>query len=230
MRPELPEKPPKPPDFLSAAAKAEWDRLAPELHRLGLLTVLDHGPFAALCQATAMWSEVLEAEAIEADPATKAVLAGLAADWSRSMLPALEGLWPLPAIQDARPRRPAGRPGAIWKFARLAASSVPQSPLASHPTSHLKKARALGISAGLSPLLKSDLPGRFSSIAQDGCMQAREPSMDTVADLETTLWHYCHQLTRRSPGCVLSSRPGRFGRASPLRGLDVVSGAGGAPP
>ena len=111
MRPELPEKPPKPPDFLSAAAKAEWDRLAPELHRLGLLTVLDHGPFAALCQATAMWSEVLEAEAIEADPATKAVLAGLAADWSRSML-RLSKAFGLSPLSRTRVRGvPPGGPG-----------------------------------------------------------------------------------------------------------------------
>jgi P27 family predicted phage terminase small subunit len=86
MRPEIPEKPPNPPDFLSAAAKAEWERLAPELWRIGLLTTLDVSTFAALCQATGTWTEVLEAEATETDPAAKAVLQQLATDWSRSMV------------------------------------------------------------------------------------------------------------------------------------------------
>jgi P27 family predicted phage terminase small subunit len=42
---------------LSEPAKAEWRRLAPELHRLGLLTVLDHTAFAAYCSSFARWVE-----------------------------------------------------------------------------------------------------------------------------------------------------------------------------
>ena len=48
-----PSEPPKPPDFLSELAKKEWERIAPELHHLGLLTALDVGPFAAYCQSFA---------------------------------------------------------------------------------------------------------------------------------------------------------------------------------
>jgi P27 family predicted phage terminase small subunit len=86
MRAELPPEPPNPPDFLSAAAKSEWTRLAPELHRLGLLTVLDLGPLAALCEVHGNWATAVAAEAIETDPDVKAVLQSLAADYSRTML------------------------------------------------------------------------------------------------------------------------------------------------
>ena len=43
------------PDWLSAEAKAEWKRLAPELERLGLLTVLDRAAFSCYCQSFAHW-------------------------------------------------------------------------------------------------------------------------------------------------------------------------------
>ena len=44
----------EPPDFLSAEARAEWDRLAPELERIGLLTVADQAVFSVYVQA---WSD-----------------------------------------------------------------------------------------------------------------------------------------------------------------------------
>lgn len=52
---ELPSKP----RHLSIEASAEWDRLAPVLMRLGLLTRLDRAAFAAYCQA---WAKHVEAE------------------------------------------------------------------------------------------------------------------------------------------------------------------------
>jgi phage terminase small subunit len=59
IRPELEPlqtaEPPKPPRYLTRLAAAEWRRLAPELHRLGLLTVVDVAPLAAYCQAYARW-------------------------------------------------------------------------------------------------------------------------------------------------------------------------------
>src|SRR5262245_11926058 len=39
------------PSWLSAAAKAEWKRLFPELRRLGLITLVDRASFAAYCEA-----------------------------------------------------------------------------------------------------------------------------------------------------------------------------------
>ena len=38
---------PSPPEYLTGYAREAWLRLAPELHRLNLLTVLDVGPFSA---------------------------------------------------------------------------------------------------------------------------------------------------------------------------------------
>jgi phage terminase small subunit len=42
-----------PPRHLNAYAKEEWQHIAPELHRLNLLTVLDVGPLATYCCAAA---------------------------------------------------------------------------------------------------------------------------------------------------------------------------------
>ncbi len=49
------------PDWLTDAAKAEWRRLAPELQKLGLLTLLDRAAFAGYCQSYGHW---LEAETV----------------------------------------------------------------------------------------------------------------------------------------------------------------------
>ena len=46
---------PRPPRWLDPIARAEWRRLSVELHRLGLLTMLDLGQFGAYCQAYARW-------------------------------------------------------------------------------------------------------------------------------------------------------------------------------
>lgn len=48
---------PECPDWLLAEAKKEWKRLAPELERLGLLTVIDRVAFAAYCQSYAKWKK-----------------------------------------------------------------------------------------------------------------------------------------------------------------------------
>jgi P27 family predicted phage terminase small subunit len=61
--PELPREPecPAPPDFVAPYGQDEWWRVAPELHRLGLLTVGDVMPLAAYCQAYARWRLAEEA-------------------------------------------------------------------------------------------------------------------------------------------------------------------------
>lgn len=53
--PAIPEKP----DCLDAEASKEWDRIAPELERLGLLTQLDRAILTKYCQA---WSAVVALE------------------------------------------------------------------------------------------------------------------------------------------------------------------------
>jgi P27 family predicted phage terminase small subunit len=57
--------PPKCPSWLSKVAKAEWKKLAPELSRLGLLTIVDEGSLAGYCSALAEFraaTEIIEAE------------------------------------------------------------------------------------------------------------------------------------------------------------------------
>lgn len=48
---------PKCPAWLLLEAKREWRRVAPELERLGLLTVVDGTALAGYCQAYARWRE-----------------------------------------------------------------------------------------------------------------------------------------------------------------------------
>src|SRR5215831_14532265 len=55
------EECPPPPRYLNAYAKEEWQQIAPELHRLNLLTILDVGPLAAYCSAAAQLRQAEEA-------------------------------------------------------------------------------------------------------------------------------------------------------------------------
>tara|TARA_Y100000310_G_C20590278_1_gene767613 strand:- start:11 stop:460 length:450 start_codon:yes stop_codon:yes gene_type:complete len=54
--PIVPEKP----DWISSEAKAEWDRVQPELEGLGLLTRIDRGALAGYCQAWADFKATTE--------------------------------------------------------------------------------------------------------------------------------------------------------------------------
>jgi P27 family predicted phage terminase small subunit len=45
------------PSHLNPTAKAEWKRLARELHRLGIVSQLDRAGLAAFCQAYGRWVE-----------------------------------------------------------------------------------------------------------------------------------------------------------------------------
>ena len=48
---------PSPPKHLGEVAKAEWNRMAPELHSIGLLTKIDMAALEAYCTAYARWLE-----------------------------------------------------------------------------------------------------------------------------------------------------------------------------
>src|SRR6266480_2846757 len=52
---------PEPPSRLSEYARQEWEAVAPELFRLGLLTVLDISTLAAYCSAAAQLRQAEEA-------------------------------------------------------------------------------------------------------------------------------------------------------------------------
>lgn len=45
------------PEWLLEEAKEEWKRLAPELERLGILTIIDRAAFAGYCQSYAKWKK-----------------------------------------------------------------------------------------------------------------------------------------------------------------------------
>jgi P27 family predicted phage terminase small subunit len=65
-QPLIPDEVPDPPQALSKTAQDEWWRIAPELHRLGILTIADLRPLAAYCQTYARW---IDCEAALADAA-----------------------------------------------------------------------------------------------------------------------------------------------------------------
>jgi P27 family predicted phage terminase small subunit len=75
-QPIVPAEVPRPLDFLSDHAKAEWQRIAPELHALGLLSALDLAAFGSYCESYSKWraAEELLAEMAQRDPATGALL------------------------------------------------------------------------------------------------------------------------------------------------------------
>jgi P27 family predicted phage terminase small subunit len=50
-----------PPAWLTPAARTEWDRVAPELSQIGVITALDAMPLAAYCEAFARWREAEDA-------------------------------------------------------------------------------------------------------------------------------------------------------------------------
>jgi len=52
---------PSPPEHLSETARAEWSRMAEQLHRLGLLTSIDRAAFAAYCVVYGRWIEAEQA-------------------------------------------------------------------------------------------------------------------------------------------------------------------------
>ena len=64
----LPKNEPRPrahcphrPQWLVGEARKEWERIAPELRRLGLLTTVDRAALAAYCQNYARWLQAEQA-------------------------------------------------------------------------------------------------------------------------------------------------------------------------
>jgi P27 family predicted phage terminase small subunit len=53
--PQITADVPQPPEHLSAEAAVEWRKIAPELHRIGLLTMADLAAFGGWCEVMARW-------------------------------------------------------------------------------------------------------------------------------------------------------------------------------
>lgn len=60
-KPQIGPDMPSPPEHLDKEAQAEWYRLAPQLHRLGLLSNIDLTAFAAYCTAYSRWLDAEQA-------------------------------------------------------------------------------------------------------------------------------------------------------------------------
>ena len=75
-KPEIPAKQPSPPAWLSAYALEEWNRVAPELWRMGLLTAVDVAALAVYADAYSRWRTATEAIAAMAqrDQLTRGLL------------------------------------------------------------------------------------------------------------------------------------------------------------
>lgn len=58
--PKLPPDMPSPPAFLNDYAVREWNRIAPQLYEMGILTDVDRGALSACCQAWGRWMEAEE--------------------------------------------------------------------------------------------------------------------------------------------------------------------------
>ncbi|SRR6266496_3973126 len=65
---------PMPPPELNDDAKVEWGRLSHHLYRMGLLTELDRGPLAAVCQSYGVW---MQAERLIQERQKRSIESGL---------------------------------------------------------------------------------------------------------------------------------------------------------
>ncbi|MBR0879125.1 phage terminase small subunit P27 family [Bradyrhizobium liaoningense] len=74
--PLVPPSCPEPPPFVTGYAAEEWRRIATELYRLHLLTVVDIGPLAAYCVAYGEWRTARETldRIAKADPVMHGLL------------------------------------------------------------------------------------------------------------------------------------------------------------
>jgi len=70
-QPEVIIEVPEPPDELSGEGRKMWERLAPELVRIGLLTVADLDAFHALCMHWGIAQELSDAISYVINPKTK---------------------------------------------------------------------------------------------------------------------------------------------------------------
>lgn len=99
-----------PPAWLHKLAKEEWNRLAPELERLGRLTLAYATAFAGYCQAYATWREAAAARNAKGMTIALAIQQGIV-NAERSALAQVERLGAqfglTPASHDRMPSVPA---------------------------------------------------------------------------------------------------------------------------
>jgi P27 family predicted phage terminase small subunit len=75
IKPRISAVVPDPPSHIMGSAREEWFRVAVELHRLGVLTVLDYAGLGAYCTTYQKWAEIeaMLAEIRAGDPKGRAV-------------------------------------------------------------------------------------------------------------------------------------------------------------
>jgi P27 family predicted phage terminase small subunit len=74
IEPTITDAIPESPAWLTGYALDQWHAVAPELHRLGLLTVLDIGSLSAYCTAAGRWRSA--SEALQATPEAERLVVG----------------------------------------------------------------------------------------------------------------------------------------------------------
>lgn len=74
--PQVPQRLPEPPAFLSEDAKGEWRRIIEEMVRLKLVTSVDTMLFACYCQSFSDWKSAVETfnRTAERDPVMRGLL------------------------------------------------------------------------------------------------------------------------------------------------------------
>jgi P27 family predicted phage terminase small subunit len=131
-QPAMSSEPPLAPEWLPLYARQEWERLAGELHRLRLLTILDHAVFGGYCVAYGMWRMATEAEAAAGED-VKPVLARIASRAANDMVKFASefGLTPASRTRLGLPGLPStdlARSSGVSQAARA------EIPLAQEPT------------------------------------------------------------------------------------------------
>jgi phage terminase small subunit len=130
---------PRPPNWLTPLARAEWDRICEILWGMGCLEQIDQGMFAAYCQA---WGRYEQGE-IDLN-------AAIAAELSKA---------PRRKAGAKKPKRPPLKPQAHGAVAKTAAGNLILNPLFGVVNTLRRDMQRLAAEFGLSPAARAGVGG-----------------------------------------------------------------------
>jgi P27 family predicted phage terminase small subunit len=138
-QPDQADEVPEPPKFVKGYAAEEWRTVAPELHRLGLLTKIDLANLAGHCLAYKRWRQAEEklARMAEDDPVMEGLLVegvanpliaiSLKAGYDMLRFGSELGLSPVSRCRLGTPQQPKAKGKFDGLLARHVAGSVPRT-------------------------------------------------------------------------------------------------------